>query len=209
MLATVGNHEWIEELYSFDAYLNRYDNPKVNGKRELYYSIDVGLAHWTMVSGYCEKTRTALDMPCLDKGTAQLDWLLKDLASVDRSVTPWLFVVFHQPFMNSNTHHDEEGVHMQEAIEDILYNNKVDVVFSGHIHAYERSCQSYKYTCTEGAPYYITIGDGGNAEGLALPWYDPQPAWSLFRQASYGFGELTVTNATHASWQWHQNEVCH
>jgi hypothetical protein len=34
---------------------------------------------------------------------------------------------------------------------------------------------------------------------------NPQPAWSLFRQASYGFGEMNVMNATHALWQWHQN----
>lgn len=96
---------------------------------------------------------------------------------------------------------------MQVAIEDILYNAKVDIVFSGHVHAYERSCQVYKYACTEGAPYYVTVGDGGNAEGLATPWVTPQPAWSLYRQASYGFGELTVVNATHSLWQWHQNEA--
>jgi hypothetical protein len=208
MLSTVGNHEWTEELYSFDAYLNRFDNPPVNGKRELYYSVDVGLAHWVMVTGYCKETKVSSVMPCLNDGTDQRAWLMNDLASVDRSVTPWVFVVFHQPYMNSNTHHDiaSEGESMQHAIEDILYNGKVDVVFSGHVHAYERSCQSYKYSCTAGAPYYITIGDGGNAEGLALPWVEPQPAWSLYRQASYGFGELTVTNATHASWAWHQNQ---
>jgi 3',5'-cyclic AMP phosphodiesterase CpdA len=208
MFTTVGNHEWYEELYSFSAYLNRFDNPKVSGKREVYYSTDIGLVHWIMVAGYCESSKTSSKMPCLDEGTAQRAWLIDDLSKVDRSTTPWVFVVFHQPYMNSNSHHDisSEGKPMQVAIEDILYNGKVDVVFSGHVHAYERSCQSYKYVCTEGAPYYITIGDGGNSEGLALPWNDPQPSWSLYRQASYGFGELTVHNATHASWAWHQNQ---
>jgi predicted phosphohydrolase len=208
MFTTVGNHEWLSEKSSFAAYLNRFDNPKVNGNRELYYSSNIGLAHWVMVSGYCEATTKLQEMPCLDEGSAQRTWLMNDLASVDRSVTPWVFVVFHQPFMNSNSNHNisSEGIPMQAAIEDILYDGKVDVVFSGHVHSYERSCQSYKYVCTEEAPYYITIGDGGNSEGLALPWVDPQPAWSLYRQASYGFGELTVTNATHASWAWHQNQ---
>lgn len=55
------------------------------------------------------------------------------------------------------------------------------------------------------APYYITIGDGGNREGLASNWYSPQPAISAFRQASYGHGELKVVNATHMFWEWHQN----
>jgi acid phosphatase type 7 len=94
---------------------------------------------------------------------------------------------------------------MQEAIEDTLFNYKVDIVFSGHVHAYERSCQVYKYECTAGAPTYITIGDGGNAEGLASEWVEPQPSWSIFRQASYGFGALQVINSTHAQWAWHQN----
>ena len=72
--------------------------------------------------------------------------------------------------------------------------------------AYERSCQVYKYECTPGAPYYITIGDGGNKEGLASGWVEPQPAWSAYRQASYGFGELHVYNSTHMNWAWHQNQ---
>lgn len=96
---------------------------------------------------------------------------------------------------------------MRAAIEDTLYNaGNVDLVLSGHVHAYERSCQVYKYACTKNAPYYITIGDGGNAEGLATEWVTPQPSWSLYRQASYGHGELTVFNSTHALWQWHQNK---
>ena len=98
---------------------------------------------------------------------------------------------------------------MQEVIEDILIDGKVDIVFAGHVHAYERTCQAYKFVCSDGAPYYVTIGDGGNAEGLATPWVEPQPSWSLYRQASYGSGDLTVYNATHAYWQWHQNQVFH
>lgn len=48
---------------------------------------------------------------------------------------------------------------MQAAIEDTLYAAKVDLVFSGHVHAYERSCRVYKYACVADAPYYITIGE--------------------------------------------------
>ena len=68
--------------------------------------------------------------PCLAKGTPQMDWLTKDLAAVDRSVTPWVVVNFHQPYMNSNEAHSIaiEGVPMQEAIEDTLYQYKVDLV---------------------------------------------------------------------------------
>ena len=152
--------------------------------------------------------KTVLGQPCLEDGSPQMDWLQKDLAGVDRSVTPWLVAVFHQPYMNSNDAHsmDTEGAPMQQAIEEVLNTYKVDLVFSGHVHAYERSCPAYHYACKDGAPIYITIGDGGNAEGLAATWVEPQPAWSLYRQASYGFGELRVLNATSMTWKWHQNQ---
>eukprot|EP01038_Epipyxis_sp_PR26KG_P005589 gene5589-7717_t len=208
MMTTLGNHEWFDDAnYAFVAYKARFDNPQVNGKKQLYYSFNSGLVHWTMVAGYCSDMKTTLSQPCLAKGTAQYDWLVNDLSSVDRAVTPWVFVVFHQPYVNSNTAHNmaTEGAPMQAAVEDVLYKAGVDAVFSGHVHAYERSCQVYQYKCTAGAPYYITIGDGGNAEGLASTWVNPQPAWSVFRQASYGYGALKAVNETHVSWSWHQN----
>ena len=53
---------------------------------------------------------------------------------------------------------------------------------------------------------FLQIGDGGNHEGLASNWKDPQPAWSAFREASYGHGQLTARNATHLHWAWHRNQ---
>jgi hypothetical protein len=208
MLSAVGNHEWFDSSdYSFQAYLARYYNPSVNGKRELYYSYDAGLVHWVIVAGYCQDMTSISTQPCLADGSPQRAWLENDLATVNRTLTPWVIVLFHEPYVNSNKAHDiaTEGLPMQLAIEDILYANKVDLVFSGHVHAYERSCQVYKYECVDGAPYYITIGDGGNREGLATTWVMPQPKWSLYRQASYGFGELQVIDENQMVWRWHQN----
>ena len=31
---------------------------------------------------------------------------------------------------------------------------------------------------------------------------DPQPAWSAFREGSFGAGRLELHNATHATWEW-------
>lgn len=140
----------------------------MNGKKELYYSYNAGLAHIVMVAGYCQEMKSTYTQPCLATGSPQMNWLQNDLKNVDRAITPWVIVVFHEPYVNSNTAHSiqTEGLPMQAAIENTLYDNKVDLVFSGHVHAYERSCQVYNYTCVSAAPYYITIGDGGNAEGL-------------------------------------------
>ena len=33
-------------------------------------------------------------------------------------------------------------------------------------------------------------------------WLQPAPAWSAFREASFGSGKLELVNATHARWAW-------
>lgn len=35
---------------------------------------------------------------------------------------------------------------------------------------------------------------------------NPPPHWSVFREASFGHGELKIANATHAFWSWHRND---
>ncbi|KAL6337796.1 hypothetical protein AAG906_039763 [Vitis piasezkii] len=68
---------------------------------------------------------------------------------------------------------------------------KVDVVFLGHVHAYERSerVSNIAYNIINGmcapvkdqfAPIYITIGDGENIEGLAINMIVPQPNYSAY-----------------------------
>lgn len=56
------------------------------------------------------------------------------------------------------------------------------------------------------APLYITVGDGGNQEGLAGRFRDPQPDYSAFREASYGHSTLEIKNRTHAFYHWNRND---
>ncbi|KAE8657897.1 Bifunctional purple acid phosphatase 26 [Hibiscus syriacus] len=55
-------------------------------------------------------------------------------------------------------------------------------------------------------PVYITVGDGGNQEGLAGRFRDPQPEYSAFREASYGHSTLEIRNRTHAFYHWNRND---
>ena len=52
---------------------------------------------------------------------------------------------------------------------------------------------------------HITIGDGGNREGLYTHWQSPIPAYSAFHASEYGSGLLRLINATTAVWEWHVN----
>ena len=81
-----------------------------------------------------------------------------------------------------------------ETKKQLATGNNVNIVFSGHVHAYERTYPVYKNRTDKYAPVYITIGDGGNLEGLDNKYYE-QPKWSAYRNGTqYGHGILSLIN---------------
>ncbi|KAJ0846894.1 putative Acid phosphatase [Helianthus annuus] len=91
-------------------------------------------------------------------------------------------------------------------MEPLLHAAGVDIIFAGHVHAYERTKRVYNGKSDPCGVVHVTIGDGGNKEGLAHKYKDPSPEWSVFREASFGHGELKIVNSTHAFWSWHRND---
>lgn len=49
----------------------------------------------------------------------------------------------------------------RQVYEPLFFQCGVDVAFSGHVHAYERSNPVYNYQLNGCGTTYITIGDGG------------------------------------------------
>jgi hypothetical protein len=163
-----------------------------------YYSFDAASVH--VVSLNCYSTSNS--------SSVQYDWLEHDLQEVDRAVTPWVVVMMHCPWYNTNTAHNNEvqADVMRDAMEPLFYEYNVNVAFEGHVHAYERTYPVYLNETKPDGVVYITIGDAGNREGHASNYYDPAPEWSAFRNGTqYGHGILDVINNTHAEWQWHRN----
>ncbi|XP_010530813.1 PREDICTED: purple acid phosphatase 10 [Tarenaya hassleriana] len=211
---TVGNHELdfapeIGETRPFKPFSHRYRTPyRSSGSTEpFWYSIKRGPAHIIVLASYS----------AYGKYTPQYKWLEEELPKVNRSETPWLIVLTHSPWYNSYNYHYMEGETMRVMFESWFVKYKVDLVFSGHVHAYERSerVSNIAYNVVNGictpvkdlsAPVYITIGDGGNLEGLATNMTEPQPAYSSFREASFGHAVLSIKNRTHAWYGWHRNQ---
>lgn len=133
-MVTEGNHE-IEIFpiiypHGFKAYNSRWRMPyeQSGSKSNLYYSFDVAGAHVLMLGSYTE----------FGADSDQYKWLEADLATVNRTNTPWLFALLHAPWYNSNDAHKGEGESMRKAMEELLYKARVDAVLAGHVHAYER-----------------------------------------------------------------------
>lgn len=80
----------------------------------------------------------------------------------------------------------------------------VDLVLSGHVHAYERTHPVANGAADDGGAVHITIGCGGNREGAAFDYRQPKPDWSAFRESSFGIGTLRIVNETHARLHWHR-----
>ncbi|KAJ0976023.1 hypothetical protein J5N97_017988 [Dioscorea zingiberensis] len=197
------------ETKPFKPFTHRYTVPyKASGSTApFWYSIKRASAHVIVLSSYS----------AYGKYTPQYKWLEEEFPKVNRSETPWLIVLMHSPWYNSYNYHYMEGESMRVMYEPWFVQNKVDVVFAGHVHAYERShrISNIAYNIINGdcmpvedpsAPVYITIGDGGNLEGLATNMTDPQPKYSAYREASFGHAIFSIKNRTHAYYAWHRNQ---
>jgi len=192
-----GNHEFTSENYV--NYLPRYGWPssdRSGSPSPLWFSFDAGLAHVVMLCSYCNSGKESL----------QYQWLEQDLVGVDRSKTPWVVGAWHAPWYTSNHGHSmKETKEMREHMEELIHQHGVDIVFSGHVHAYERTGAIHRNETACDGTYYITIGDGGNKEGPYCPW-EADYEWSLRKENSFGWGLFDIVNATHAQWMWHRNQ---
>ncbi|XP_028084231.1 purple acid phosphatase 2-like [Camellia sinensis] len=211
---TAGNHEIdfapeLGETKPFKPFTHRYRVPykASNSVAPFWYSIKRASAYIIVLSSYS----------AYGKYTPQYQWLLAELPKVNRSETPWLIVLMHVPWYNSYNDHYMEGETMRVMFEPWFVQHKVDVVFAGHLHAYERSerVSNIAYNVVNGicspvkdqsAPVYITIGDGGNIGGLATNMTEPQPKYSAFREASFGHAIFDIKNRTQAYYSWHRNQ---
>ena len=162
-----------------------------------FFSFSTGITHIIYLNPYSD---TSVD-------SKQYIWLINDLETVNREKTPWIVIITHCPFYNSNkAHHNETQTYlMRESMESIFMKYEVDIVISGHVHAYERTHRVYKDEINNNAPFYIVIGDGGNLEGHATDYYD-EPVWSAYRNGTqYGYGLLEFHDSKKGIWKWYKN----
>lgn len=88
-------------------------------------------------------------------GSEQHDFMHADLASVNRSRTPWLVVGGHRPFYIDSTSAEKVDSDqtvaddLRMAFEDLFLQYSVDLTLHGHHHSYQRSCPVFEGSCQE------------------------------------------------------------
>lgn len=146
-----------------------------------WYSVDVGPAHIVMMNNYVPYSNSSV----------MYKWFEEDMKNVNRTRTPWVIVGFHAPWYATYVNHYKENSNMQLYFEPLFLKYDVDIVTNGHVHAYDRSPPVFSYEPNTCGPIYVTVGDGGNVEGLYRQFVDeaPIPAYcanqSLWSPAAY------------------------
>ena len=135
---------------------------------------------------------------------AQTTWLSADLAAVNRTATPWIIVAGHRPwYVNYQNKSSAICTECKDVFEPIFLNYSVDLVLSGHIHAYQRNQPMFNYQVDPNglqnprAPWYITNGAAGHYDGLDV-LQRPFTNYTAFAQdETYGWSRLTFHNCSH------------
>ncbi|OBT80077.1 hypothetical protein VF21_01118 [Pseudogymnoascus sp. 05NY08] len=142
-------------------------------------------------------------------GYEQYQWLAKDLASVNRTKTPWVIAMSHRPMWSSST--SSYQTYIRAAFQNLMLQNGVDAYLSGHIHYYERMypltstgavdsdsvINQNTYRTNPGVSMtHIINGMAGNIESHSILSGKIQPKTAVLDMTHYGFNKLTFFNST-------------
>jgi hypothetical protein len=219
----VGNHE-TDKNYTYHTYLNRYAGQtplaQASGSNSVrWLSFDAQLVHFVMFD-----TDAWIYPEVFHLAPPQLEWMHKDLAKVDRKVTPWIIVIGHRSmYCTKNTdpecNGEAEAIRVGftlpngtkiDGVEPLLLRYGADLYFGGHTHHYmrtwpvkRRQLMQKNYVNPLG-PVHVQSGIGGvdGQDEFALPM-KPYDAWRDDVHYYRSFSRLVVHNATHLTFTQH------
>lgn len=191
-IPVLGNHEYYGLQWTAVPpvrYLRTFALPD-NGSRDFrghYYSFDLGTVH-------CMVLDTQF-LEAEERGAAlraeQMDWLRKDAAA---STAPWKLVLMHKDILaygdyqvEQNTNHGISDV--GQVFLDTFDALGIDLVVSGHVHAYRRRQMRARQTDRNGTLYLLAGPAGNEYFNVPAETYDiiagpdPTPSNYLYLEA--------------------------
>jgi len=226
-LTTVGNHEsdWTDSA----SYFSNTDSggecgvpattlipmPSPATRDQPWWSYNVGLIHFVGMSSEHN----------FSVGTAQYDFIEKDLASVNRSITPWVIFGCHRAMYLNSYYGGGESSDIgfmnliQPIIEPLMFKYKVNLAFYGHNHVVQRQAAvlnqqvvqhstavmnadgSFTYLHEDPqATVHMVVGTGGAT--FTKTASTPAPDWNEMFFYQYGYARVTAVNASYLDWKW-------
>jgi len=183
----LGNHEYGRlkgakegRLFLRKNFLTHHRMPWSEGTPH-YYFFDTGTARFVfMDAASLDGIKAA---PPLTKDSPQYKWL-ENVLSKNRPM--WKFAVTHYPFYSSGGHGSTPG--LAELMAPMFEADRVDIVFQGHDHDYERTAPITAGAPSDKGPVYLTLGGGGS------PLYikTTQNEWSTKFISAYSFAYVEV-----------------
>lgn len=162
MFPVMGNHER-HSHYFFDFFSIPSHAPN-----EAWYSFDYGNAHFVIVDTNDD----------FSPGSPQINWLVDDLS---KAHSEWLFVVQHHPPFTTSGWEKDKMIEIRKYLVPVFEKYHVDIVFCGHVHAYERG--------EKNGVKYVTVGGGG------APLHDVNKVKDLneeIEKKTYNFSIISV-----------------
>lgn len=175
-----GNHDYsTNNLAPYLSYFNPPHQALNDADQGRYYSFDAGNIHFVSLD-----SNTPLDQSSDSRNDDELDWLNQDLA---KSNAQFKIVFFHHPPYSSGIEHGSD-MRVRQKLVPIFEKYKVDLVFNGHEHNYERTCKMLADKCDDqGILYIVTGGGGAGLYRLGEPQY-----FSVARSVNYEFVNVTI-----------------
>lgn len=161
---TLGNHDALSVVDQSGPYFDQFTLPEAGEAGglpsgiESYYSFDYSNVHFVCLDS--ER------LSGLDPASAMLAWLAADLAATNQE---WIVAFWHHPPYTKGSHDSDNPADsggrmtlMRERVLPILESADVDLVLTGHSHAYERSVLLNGHYGTSDTLSSSMVVDGGD-----------------------------------------------
>jgi hypothetical protein len=198
-LPVAGNHEYILDATA-EHFASAFAMPGTGPYAKSFGSYNIGNAHFVYIDDMAiSGTTTGSTNP---QTTAQLAWLNSDLtaANADRTKHPFIFVYSHRGMYSTSNHAaDSDVLQTRETLAPIYAQYKVDAVFNGHDHEYERTVPIVPGNPVTGDP---VAQSGGTTyiicAGVGADPYAVGQGTQSWRAAKVAFGSVaTGVNASY------------
>ncbi|KAK4772933.1 hypothetical protein SAY87_027952 [Trapa incisa] len=155
---------------------------------------DFGQTEWTK-STLEHVSRSKYDVLLLPGDLSYANYIQPRWDTFGRLVEP---LASQRPWMVTQGNHEVEAIPVLHSERFTAYNARWRMPFE------ESGSDSNLYYSFDVAGVHVIML--GSYTDFDPGYMEPKKAISIFREASFGHGQLEVPNATHARWLWHRND---